>query len=109
MTKQCHDPQTHQAAAYSEPDDGDAEVDIRPRFFDPLTKQWVLLDTGAQVSCVAPSPDDVPDPHLALETVDGSLMPCYGKKKLSFQIGRKTFHQTVYITNTSETILGITP
>ena len=31
-------------------------VDIRPRIYDNATKQWVLLDTGAQVSCCPPPP-----------------------------------------------------
>ena len=85
----------------------DAEVDIRPRFFDNLTNQWMLVDTGAQVSCVPPSPGDQVDPSLRCEAVDGSLLPCYGKKMLTFRIGRKTYHQPVMITNTTETILGI--
>ena len=94
---------SHQAAAFALKD----EVDIRPRFFDPLTKSWSLMDTGAQVSCCPPSPEDTIDHSLQLETVDGTRMPCYGKKIFSFRIGRKTYHQTVFITNTSETILGM--
>ena len=65
------------------------------------------MDTGAQVSCCPVTSGDTLDPSLSLETVDGSKMPCYGKKEFSFRIGRKTYHQTVYITNTSETILGM--
>ena len=54
------------------------EVDIRPRFYDNLSKQYILVDTGAQVSCCPPSPSDKIDPTVILETVDGSKMPCYG-------------------------------
>ena len=82
-------------------------MDIRPRYFDKAAKKWYLLDTGAQVSCCPPSPEDRLDPSVLLEAVDGSKMPCYGKKQLSIQIGRKMYHQTVFITNTSETILGM--
>ena len=78
----------HQAASFSAKDD----LDIRPRYFDPLSKTWSLIDTGAQVSCCPPSPGDTVDKSLQLETVDGSKMPCYGKKTFSFRIGRKTYH-----------------
>ena len=47
------------------------EVDIRPRFFDNLSKEWVLVDTGAQVSCCPPCPGDCINPSLTLEAVDG--------------------------------------
>ena len=68
----------------------DDEVDIRPRFFDNLTNQWILVDTGAQTSCVPPSPEDTIDPNIRLEAVDGSILPCYGRKTLTFRIRRKT-------------------
>ena len=82
-------------------------VDIRPRFYSNATKEWILVDTGAQVSAIKPSPGDVIDPNIRLETVDGSTMPCYGKKTLSFKLGRKEYHQEVFISNTNETILGM--
>ena len=72
-----------------------------------MSKTWSLLDTGAQVSCCPPSSSDTLDPSIVLEAVDGSKMPCYGTKVISLRIGRKTYHQKVYITNTSEQILGM--
>ena len=95
---------SHQAASYAMQN---LDVDISPRFYDPLSKSWSLVDTGAQVSCCPPSADDKIDRSLQLETVDGSKMPCYGKKTFSFRIGRKTYHQEVFITNTTEIILGM--
>ena len=50
------------------------EVDIRPRVWDGVSKSWILVDTGSQVSVFPPSPDDVVQPHLKIETVDGSNM-----------------------------------
>ena len=85
---------THQAFAAL----ADEKVDIRPRFFDKNSKKYVLLDTGAQCSCAPPGPDDKPDPNLAVEAVDGSLMTCYGKKQQSFHNGRKQYHQEMIIT-----------
>ena len=94
---------THQAFAAQL----DQQVDIRPRFFDKNSNQWILLDTGAQCSCAPPSPQDSPDPNLAVEAVDGSLMTCYGRKQQSFHTGRKQYHQQMIITNTTEVILGM--
>ena len=85
----------------------DQDIDIRPRFWDSLSKQWILLDTGAQVSVTMPGPHDQVDPSVILETVDGSRMPYYGKKQFSFQLGRKQYHQELKVTNTTETILGM--
>ena len=94
---------THQAFA-AQVDD---QVDIRPRFWDKKSNQWVLLDTGAQCSCAPPEPGAVPDPNLAVEAVDGSFMTCYGKKQQTFQVNRKQYHQQMIITDTTETILGM--
>ena len=47
------------------------------------------------------------DTSIILEAVDGTKMPCYGKRKIIIQIGRKQYHQEVFITNTSEIILGM--
>ena len=66
-----------------------------------------MFDCGSQVSAIAKSPGDVPTPHLLLEAVDGSILPTYGKKSLSIRMGRKTYQQTVIVTNTTETILGM--
>lgn len=94
---------SHQALNFLD----DPEVDIRPRFYDHISKQWILLDTGAQVSIAPPQEGDTLDPHLRLEAVDGSNLPCYGKKNMSVRIGRKTYHQNIFISNTSEVIFGM--
>ena len=56
----------------------EADVDIRPRFFDNISKEWILLDTGAAVSVTKPGPNDKLDPTIRLEAVNGSAMKCYG-------------------------------
>ena len=68
----------------------DEEYDIRPRVWDAQAKSWTLLDTGSQVSVLKPSATDVLNPNLRLETVDGSALGCYGRKKHSIRLGRKT-------------------
>ena len=82
-------------------------MDIRPRFWDKVANEWVLVDTGAQVSATKKRPGDIIDPDIQLETVDGSKMPCYGKQNRTFRLGRKEYHQELYISNTNETILGM--
>ena len=103
LIKEEHVISPHQALAAVD----NGEFDIRPRFFDKLSKAWILLDTGAQVSCSPPSSTDVPDPTLAVEAVNGSIMPCYGRRQQTFQSGRKQYHQLMTVTNTTETILGM--
>ena len=56
----------------------DELIDIRPRIYDKIAKSWTLLDTGSQISVLKPGPEDVLDPRLQLETVDGSKMGCFG-------------------------------
>ena len=65
------------AAALQEDD----KYDIRPRVFDNITKTFSLVDTGSQVSVLRPVEGDAVAPHLRLETVDGSEIPCYGRKQ----------------------------
>ena len=85
---------SHQAALFAIQHE---EVDVRPRFFDNHSNSWFLVDTGAQVTCCAPSPNDKVDPSIVLEAVDGSRMPCYGRKTLTFRIGRKTRQKTSWV------------
>ena len=72
-----------------------------------MSGEWVLVDTGAQTSVLKPLPEDVIDPSLKLETVDGSEMSCYGKKKFSIRLGRKEFHIDAMVSKTTDTILGM--
>ena len=95
--------ETHHALAAVQAED----IDVRPRFWDKIAQQWVLVDTGAQVSVTFPSPADKVDPRVMLEMVDGSKMPSYGTKQAVFKLGRKEYHQPLVITTTNETILGI--
>ena len=85
----------------------DSEYDIRPRVFDHVSQTFSLVDTGSQVSVLRPVPGDIIQPHIRLETVDGSQMPCYGKKEHSVRFGRKTYHIQAVISNTTDSILGM--
>ena len=69
--------------------DGLNGQDCRPRLHTDVAT--FLLDTGSMASVVRPDPGDKIDHSIGLKTVDGSPFPCYGTKKVSFKIGRKTY------------------
>ena len=57
--------------------------DCRPRLFDPQSKQWMLVDSCAQVS-VWPRheyQDAVLSNKLALQAVNGTKIPTYGTRE----------------------------
>ena len=66
-----------------------------------------MIDTGSMVSVVAPKPDDVVNPQIRLESADGSLMDCYGKRQYTIRLGRKEYHIEAAISKTTDTILGM--
>ena len=84
----------------------DESVDVRPRVFDNISKKWLLADTGSQVTCLSKGPDDTLQPHIRLEAVNGSVIPCYGKKMCTVRFGRKEYHIEAFITDTTEDLLG---
>ena len=90
------------SAARAEP-----TADIRPRIFDGVTQEWILLDTGSQCSVTKATPSDKIRPDLKLETVDGSRLHCFGTRPFSLRLGRKTYHINTAISNTTDTILGM--
>ena len=65
--------------------DQDPKVDIRPHIFDPVRKQFILCDSGSQVSAFPPDPGDSLDPNLVLKAANGSKMTCYGFKETSIK------------------------
>ena len=65
--------------------------DMRPHVMDGNSGQYILLDSGAQVSACPPDPGDPIDPSIALKAVNGSRLNCYGYKTLDIKINRKTY------------------
>ena len=49
---------------------GQCSQDIRPKFFDSVTKAYMLIDTGAMLSCVAKQKGDKINKNLTLRTAD---------------------------------------
>ena len=87
--------------------DEGGNFDIRPRVFDNVTKTFSLVDTGSQCSVIRPVQGDALAPHLHLEAVDGSELPCYGKKQHSVRFNRKTYHIEAVVSKTTDQILGM--
>ena len=72
------------------------KVDIRPRIYDNIRKDWILIDTGSQCSVSKPTPNDTINKDICLEAVDGSRLPCYGTKPLDIRLGRKEYHTGLF-------------
>ena len=53
-------------------------LDIRPYLLDSNTNQYILWDSGSQVTAWPPEPGDRVDPKLTLRAVNGSKLKCYG-------------------------------
>ena len=81
-------------------------TDLRPKFFDNVTKTWTLLDSGSCVSCVPKDPDDKIDPAFKLRAVNGQSIPTFGTKVISIRIGRKQYEIEAIKTDISQQILG---
>ena len=69
----------------------DPAVDISPHIMDPESGEFLLCDSGSQVSAFPPDPGDVPIPNLFLKAANGSKMACFGHKKSAIKIGHKSY------------------
>ena len=67
-----------------------------------------LVDTGAEVSVIPPSPNDRHHKtKLTLQAVNGSPIPTYGTRSLTLNIGlRRTFRWIFVIADIQNSILG---
>ena len=94
------------AVAASQWPQGQKGYDTRPRFFDPLSQKFCLVDTGSAICAVAAGPEDVPNPDLALVAANGTLIECCGYKEMEVQIGRKRYKFKAAIAKVQDTIIG---
>ena len=53
--------------------------DMRPHVLDKRTGQYILLDSGAQVTACPPDPGDVVDPTTTLKAVNNTRLKCCHK------------------------------
>ena len=81
-------------------------VDIRPHIFDPVRNEFILCDSGSQVSAWPPDPGDSQDPNLLLKAANGSKMACYGFKNVNIKIGHKEYQFKIIKAQVETPILG---
>ena len=83
-------------------------ADPRPRAYDYNTRRWMLLDSGAAVSCFprAHFPQSTINPNQILQAVNGEKIATYGTQKIKINLGGNTFEHDFVIADISEIILG---
>ena len=82
--------------------------DDRPKLYDPISKMWILIDTGAAVS-VWPKrlfQGAKLDSTLVLEAVNSSRIATYGKRIKEVRIGRKSYHKEIILADVEMPVLG---
>ena len=84
----------------------DTNVDIRPHIWDPVLRQFILCDSGSQVSAFPPDPGDQPVPGQFLKAANGSRMACFGYKDITFKIGRKQYDFKIIKAQVESPIIG---
>src|SRR5215469_7051884 len=80
----------------------------RLKIFDPLSKRFYLIDTGAEISLLPRDADSSPSVSFrTLYAANGSLISTYGEKlcTLSFNL-RRTFPWVFTIADVSQAIIG---
>ena len=87
-------------------DPGAQGVDLRPHVYDNVLKQWLLIDSGSQVTAVPPDEGDVEDPDVVLKAVNGTKIKCLGKKEIVIRIGRKSYKYTAIKAQADSPVLG---
>ena len=61
-------------------------VDFRPHLYNPITKEWMLVDSGSQITAWPPDPGDKLDPKVRLRAANNTYMKCYGFKDIKIRI-----------------------
>ena len=92
-----------QGAAWS---GGVQGVDMRPHYRDPDLQQEFLVDSGSQVTAVAPEPGDKESESVFLRAVNGSKIKTFGHKNITIRIGRKQYHFKAIIAQVESPVLG---
>ena len=81
-------------------------MDARPRVLDGITKQMLLVDSGAAITIIPPSQTDVVNPNMLLQTVSGQKLKCYGHRLMQFRFGRKQYQFSAVIADVKDIIIG---
>ena len=89
--------------------DNEADHDFRPRIKDLNSGQFFLIDTGAAQSVIprsmvkgAPEMDQ----NNALQAVNGTRIPTYGKETVKLRFNKKVFEHEMCVASVNSAILG---
>ena len=99
-------PEEVSAAEAFTPDPGYAGYDFRPHLLDPKTGDFILCDSGSQVSAWPPDPGDKPLKNVILKAVNGTKIQCFGYKTVEIKIGRKSYDVKVIKAQVESPVLG---
>ena len=79
-----------------------------PRVVDSITKESILLDCGAMISCWPKHryPGAMKDPFIKLEAVNKSSIDTYGKRTINIRVGRKMYSHEVILADIPKPVLG---
>ena len=75
--------------------------------FDNISKSTFLVDTGAQVSVLRRSSNDIYNDGFSLKAANGTSIKTYGRKSVTLNIGlRRTFRHVFIVADTQQNIIG---
>ena len=85
------------------------QFDLRPRVFDQLSASWLLIDSGAACTVYpVQNCSQIPpiDKTKSLQAVNGTKIETYGKQRVKFKFGAKTYEYDVIVARVPEIICG---
>ena len=65
-----------------------------------------MIDTGSMVTVIKKEKSDIEDKSKVLQAVNGSSIKCYGQRKISIRIGRKTYEILATVADIDQDIIG---
>ena len=82
--------------------------DIRPRVENKITKEWLLIDSGAMLTVYPRSryPEAKLDLNQSIRAINKTTINTYGTTMIQIRIGRKTYNHTAIIADVDQPVLG---
>ena len=82
--------------------------DIRPRVENKMTKEWLLIDSGAMLTVYPRSryPGAQMDQHQSIRAINKTKINTYGTTVIQIRIGRKTYNHVATIADVDQPVLG---
>ena len=82
--------------------------DLRPRVYDYNARDWLLLDSGAAVSCYPHTafPGAALDTTKRLQAVNGAEIKTFGTRWIKLKFGAKTYNHPFILAAIPEAVAG---